>query len=153
MFASSHVLIIAGASIDVDATLGFELLLFIGLYVILHPLLIKPYMKAMEVRREELEGSKEDAGEFEIRAEKALADYERKMRDARREAQEVRESLKTQGSLEFKEIVAEAREELSAKIEDERLKVVKQHAAAADALKERSAALAEVIVQKVLPLT
>lgn len=152
MFATYHVQIIAGASIDIDATLGFELILFLLLLGILYPLLTKPYMQAMELREEELEGSKEDAGEFDIRAEKALASYEKKMRDARREAQEVRESLRTQGADEAHEVVADAREELATKIEEERVKVEADHKAAVGALKERSEALANTIVQKVLPL-
>ena len=43
--------------------------------------------------------------------------------EARREAQEVRESLRTQGADEAHEVVADARQELATKIEEERVKV------------------------------
>lgn len=151
MFASSSVTILASASIDIDATVAIQMALFLGLLLILRPLLITPYLKAMDARKEGLEGSREDAGEFEIRAEKALADYERKMRDARREAQEVRDSLRGQGTAEQLELIEETRGELSAKIATERAKIDDQREAALVIMKERADGLANVIVSKVLP--
>lgn len=151
MFASSNVTILAGAAIDIDATLGFQMFLFLALLIILRPLLINPYLKAMDARKEGLEGSREDANEFEIRAEKALADYEKKMRDARREAQEVRDSLRGQGTAEQNEIVEEARAELATKIEGERTKINDERKAALAAMTDRAEGLAGVIVEKVLP--
>lgn len=150
MFANS-LFVLASASIDIDATVAFQMGLFIALLVIMNPLLIQPYLKAMDARREGLEGSKEDAEEFDIRAEKALAEYEKKMRDARREAQDIRDSLKNQGAFEHTELIEDARTELATKIEGERVRVAAEREDALTAMSGRADALAGFIVTKVLP--
>ena len=143
--------IIAAGSIDIDATLAIQMVLFLALFLILNPLLFQPFLRAMEERKKGLQGSKEDAEEFEIRAKNALAEYEKKMRDARREAQGIRDSLRTQGQGEQEDIIEEARQELSLKIENEREKIEAERKTALDDLKKRSDALADAIVSKILP--
>lgn len=149
MFANTF--IVASAAIDFDATLGIEMGLFIVLYAVLYPLLIKPFMKAMDERHQGLEGSREDAEEFEARAERALNEYEKKIRDARREAAEIRESLRGQGQEEFQDILDEARGEISAKVEAERQNVAAQRQEALKQLQTRADELANSIVGKILP--
>ena len=143
--------IIAGAAIDIDATLGIQMVLFLALFLLLNPLLFKPYLKAMDERREGLQGSREDAEEFDIRAKNALAEYEKKMRDARREAQGIRDSLRTQGQGEQQDIVEESRQEMASKIDGERKKIAAEKDAALVTLRDRADSLASAIVEKVLP--
>lgn len=143
--------IIAAGSIDIDATLAIQMVLFLALFLVLNPLLFQPFLKAMDERKKGLQGSKEDAEEFEIRAKNALAEYEKKMRDARREAQGIRDSLRGQGQGEQEDILEEARQELSLKIESEREKVEAERKEALEDLKKRSDALADAIVSKILP--
>ena len=149
MFANTF--LVASAAIDFDATLVIQMGLFLLLFVVLKPLLFTPFMKAMDERHQGLEGSREDADEFESRAERALNEYEKKMRDARREATEVRESLRTQGQAEFQDLIGEAREEISAKIETERQSVASQREEALTQLQGRADELANTIVGKMLP--
>ena len=149
MFANTF--LVASAAIDFDATLVIQMGLFLLLFVVLKPLLFTPFMKAMDERHQVLEGSREAADEFESRAERALNEYEKKMRDARREATEVRESLRTQGQAEFQDLIGEAREEISAKIETERQSVASQREEALTQLQGRADELANTIVGKMLP--
>ncbi|MEZ4460575.1 MAG: ATP synthase F0 subunit B [bacterium] len=149
MFANTF--IVASAAIDFDATLVIQMGLFLLLFMVLKPLLFTPFMKAMDERHQGLEGSREDADEFEARAERALNEYEKKMRDARREATEVRESLRTQGQAEYQDLIGEAREEISAKIETERQSVAAQREEALTQLQGRADDLANTIVGKMLP--
>jgi F-type H+-transporting ATPase subunit b len=147
----ANISIIAAAAIDFDATLGIQMLLFIALFALLKPLLFTPFLKAMDERHQGLEGSREDAEEFDSRAERALHEYEKKIRDARREATEIRDSLRTQGQADFKDLVDEAREELSGKIEVERQSISVQREDAVKQLQGRAESLANTIVGKILP--
>lgn len=144
-------MLLAAGSIDVDATIAIQMVLFLALFLVLNPLLFQPFLKAMEERKKGLQGSREDAEEFDVRAQNALAEYEKKMRDARREAQGVRDSLIAQGQHEQHDILNEAREELAEKIEAERQTVEANRKDAIQTLKQRSDALADAIVSKVLP--
>lgn len=144
-------MLLAAGSIDVDSTLAIQMVLFLALFLVLNPLLFQPFLKAMEERKKGLQGSREDAEEFDVRAQNALAEYEKKMRDTRREAQGVRDSLIAQGQHEQQDILNEAREELAEKIEAERQTVEANRKDAIQTLKQRSDALADAIVSKVLP--
>jgi len=149
MFANTF--IYASAAIDFDATLVIQMALFLALFLIMKPLLFAPFLKVLEERHQGLEGSREDADEFESRAERALNEYEKKIRDARREASEIRDALRMQGQAEFKDLVDEAREELTAKIEGERQVISVQREDAVKQLKGRAESLATTIVGKILP--
>ncbi len=149
MFANTF--IFAAAAIDFDATLVIQMGLFLALFLLLKPLLFTPFLKAMDERHQGLEGSREDAEEFDSRAERALSEYEKKIRDARREASEIRDSLRTQGQAEYKDLVDEAREEFSTKIEGERQSISVQREDAVKQLQGRAESLANTIVGKILP--
>lgn len=143
--------IFAAASIDIDITMGFQLILFLFLLLVFHFLLIKPYLEAVEMRQAGVQGSREDAAEFEGRAEALLAEYESKMRQSRRDASEVRDSLRNQGQQEGNELLAEARGEVSDKLEEERERIREEVDGAEAKLKERAESLSSVMVKKVLP--
>ncbi len=143
--------IVAAGSIDIDATLAIQMVLFLAFFLILNPLLFQPFLKAMEERKKGLQGSREDAEEFEIRAQNALAEYEKKMRDARREAQGIRDTLRNQGQGEQQDIIEEARQEIAVRIEGERQRIEGERDEALESLKKRSDSLADSIVSKILP--
>jgi F-type H+-transporting ATPase subunit b len=143
--------IVAAAAIDIDITMAFQLLLFLFLLVVFNFLLVQPYLKAVEMRQAGVQGSREDAAEFDGKAEAMLAEYETKMRQARRDASEVRDSLRNQGQQEGNEVLAEARDEVSAKLLEERQRIADEVADAEAKLRERAEAISSVMVKKVLP--
>lgn len=147
-----NTVLLAAGYIDLDGTLAIQMILFLVLFLVLRPLIFDPYLKAVEARRDGLQGSREEADEMDARAERSLADYERKVRDARREANEVREGLRSQGQNEFEDILGEAREEISEKLVAERAKIEAERATSLVQLKERSESLAKVLVARVLPV-
>lgn len=142
---------LAAASIDVDITALVMAALFLVLYFILQPLILNPYMRARELRHKAVEGAREDAREDQAMAEARIQEYEEEMRQARRDAQEVRESIRTQGVAEQNEIVEDARVELQAKLAEEREKVQKQVDAATTQLQVRAESLSKTMVEKILP--
>jgi F-type H+-transporting ATPase subunit b len=143
--------IIAAAAIDIDITMAFQMVLFLFLLVVLNFLLIQPYLEAVEMRKAGVQGSREDAAEFEGKAEAMLAEYETKMRQARRDASEVRDSLRNQGQQEGNELLGEARDEVGVKLLEERKKISKEVGDAEATLRERAESLSSVMVKKVLP--
>lgn len=142
---------IAAVAIDVDITAGFMALLFLVLYLVLQPLIVKPYMEARQMREEAVGGAKEDAIEDQQRAEAMIQKYEEEMRQARREAQDVRESMRSQGQHEQNELVAEARAEVQGKLQTERAKLADEVAEARKEIESRADALSKAMVEKVLP--
>ncbi len=143
--------ILASVTIDVDISAAFMGLLFLTLFVILTPLLIKPYMKAMEARGEATGGAREDAQADTEAAERKIAEYEETMKKIRNDATEIRESLRGQGVVESAEVVEEVRVELAKKIVSERDIIQNNKDAALIEIKSKSAALADSIVGKILP--
>lgn len=143
--------IFASITIDVDLSAVYMGLLFLVLFLIFTPLLIKPFMKAMEAREEATGGAREDADADTKAAEAKIAEYEETMKGIRNEANDIRESLRGQGSAESKEVIEEVQNELSKKIASERELIEKNKIAALAEIKTKSNALADSIVGKILP--
>lgn len=143
--------ILAAVSIDVDVTAIFMAGLFALLYLILQPLIINPYMRARQAREEGVGGAKEEASDSEAQAEAMIVEYEERMRKARREATEVRESLRTQGVEEQKELIEEARVAIGTKLADERARLAAETEAARAQLDTKAQALSRDVVEKILP--
>ncbi|TXD41192.1 ATP synthase F0 subunit B [Lujinxingia vulgaris] len=151
VMTASSPLLVAAVAIDIDGTLFVQMGAFLLVFVILNFVLIKPYLKTVEAREESVQGSSEEAGEMDAQAAVLTASYDEKLSKARREAQDVRESLRNQGLAEQDDILEEVREELGGKLAEER-KVIEERVVAARAeIDERARALAEAMVQKVLP--
>ena len=147
----AQISILAAVSIDVDITAVAMALLFIIFYYLLQPMILNRYMEARQMRTEAIEGAREDAHEDQARAEATIQKYETQMREARREAQEVRESLRNQGAEEQKEMLEAARAEVQQKLDEEREKIDKQVEEARKQVEGRADALAQAMVDKVLP--
>lgn len=141
----------AAVSIDVDATAAFMGILFIVLYFILEPLIMKPYLRARDMRREAVEGAREEAKESEALAEARMMEFEEEMKAARREAAELREGVRTQGTAAQRDLLEDAREELQKKLAEERAVLAQQVDVAQKELQARAAALSEAMVAKILP--
>ena len=143
--------LLAAVAINVDLTAVVMTLLFIALYYLLQPLIINDYLRARELRREAVEGAREEARESQGLADARMLEFEDEMRAARKAAAEVRDVIRGQGTAEQRDLVDEGRAEVQQKLIEERAKVAGQVAAAQSELKERAASLSSVIVDKILP--
>ncbi len=142
---------ILAVSIDLDGTFFVQMVFFLITIGVLHFILLKPYMRAMEAREERVGGSAEEATEMEEQAENLQAKYDERMTRARRDAQEVRESLRQQGLAEQRDIEAEVREELTAKLDEERANLDAQVQEARQELEARAEGLADAMVRRLVP--
>lgn len=143
--------ILAAAAIDIDGTVLVQMVAFLFVVVFLHYVLFRPFLRAYDARQEGVQGSREEAAELDARAALMLNEIETKMTSARREATEIRESLRNQGVEEQNEIIDEVRDELSAKLAQERETIAGQVATARQQLQARSELLAQSMVDKILP--
>ena len=142
---------ILAVAIDIDGTILVQMTAFLLTLFMLHFLLFKPYMKTLEARSESVEGSEEQADEMGDQAELLKSKYERKIRKARRDAQDVRDSLRKQGLAEQADIQDEVRRELDAKIAEQRAAIDEHVAQARSDIEERSEGLADAMVAKLIP--
>jgi F-type H+-transporting ATPase subunit b len=151
IFAMNATPVVAAASIDIDGTIIVQMLLFWFVLGFLHFALFRPYLKAVDAREEGVEGSREEAGEMQTRAQRVIEEYEEKMRQARRDATDVRESLRNQGVQEQNDMLQEVREEIQQNLQQERGKIdAKVETARAD-IKQRAESLAGAMVARILP--
>lgn len=143
--------IIAAVAIDVDPTAIVMAGLFILLYYALQPLIVNDYLRAREMRREAVEGAREEARESQALAEARMLEFEDEMKVARKEAAEVRESLRGQGSEEQRDLIEEARAELMVQLTEERTKIAGQVSDAQKELQTRAVTLSRAMVDRILP--
>lgn len=149
--ASQAAPLVAAAAIDVDGTVLIQFVIFALVLVFLNVVLFQPYLKARDARSEGVGGAKEDAVEMETRAAQLVEEFDQRMRQIRRNAQDVRESMRNQGLQEQADLVEEVRDELGAQLEEEREKIRGQVGDAKAEIRARSEALASAMVDKVLP--
>lgn len=150
--SASHIApVVASASIDIDGTIIVQMALFFFVLFFLHFVLFRPYLKAVDAREEGVEGAREEAAEMETRAGRVIEEYEEKMRQARRDAQDVRESLRNQGLQEQNDMVQEVREEIQGKLQEERSHIQSKVDEARTDIEQRAQGLADAMVAKILP--
>lgn len=143
--------IIMSVYIDVDGTIFVQMAAFLITLVMLHFLLYRPYLKALDLREENVEGSEEEAGEMGAQADVLEEKYQKNIRQARRDAQEVRESLRQQGLAEQRELHDEVHDEIQAKLSEERAAIDDHVQKAREDIEQRADALADTMVDKLLP--
>lgn len=144
-------IIAAAVSFDVDLTAVYMALLFVVFYYLFKLVLVNDYLKARDLRRDAVEGAREEATESQALADARIAEFEDEMKAARREAAEVRESMRTQGTAEQHDLLAEARAEIQALLAEERQKIAEQVSSAELELQSRARTLSNAIVDKILP--
>lgn len=142
-----------GIYIDLDGTFFVQLGIFILVYAFVYAVLVRPYLDVVEEREEGLGGSRDEADAMNVEADQLEDEYEEKMQNARRKAQEVRQRLRDQGLQEQKEMVEEVREEIQTKIESERESIQGKVEEARSELESRAEELASTMVEKIVPRT
>ena len=84
-------------SVDFDATFLVQLVLFVGLTLVLKPLLFDPVLRLFEEREKLIDGAKMQARHIDEKSGAALATYEAEMAKARAEGNAERERVRKAG--------------------------------------------------------
>lgn len=151
MTPSMTALVLGAAAIDIDVTVLFQFVTFALVVTSLNFIIIQPYLKAREAREEGTTGSMEEAEETQARAQSMGKEYDERSTEARRDAMEVRETMRGQGLAEQRDMIEEAREEIMAGLEQDRRHIASMVADAESQLEERAKSLANMIADKVAP--
>jgi F-type H+-transporting ATPase subunit b len=147
---AAHAILLAAPVVDVDGTLLIQGGLFLVMVVALDGLLFKPWLAVQERRRESTRGALETAERLQAEAQARAEEYERRLRAAREQAQDVRSAARKEGQAEQAGRLAAARDAARHDIEAARAKTAGEAERARSALAGRVDELAREIVAKIL---
>jgi F-type H+-transporting ATPase subunit b len=105
-------------TVDIDWTFLVQLVLFVGLTLILKPVLFDPMLKLFEERERRIDGAKAQARQIDEKSASALAKYEGEMAKARAAANVDRERIRAEALRSEQQILAEVRAATTKLLED-----------------------------------
>lgn len=101
--------IVKAGLVDLDGSFIFIIGLFLVFFAVLHTVIIKPMMKAHELRYSKMEGARIDAEAMDLKAAEAATGYEGKLDEARQSSVGLRDALAEEGVAEARDRVASER--------------------------------------------
>jgi F-type H+-transporting ATPase subunit b len=136
--------------IDLDGTIFIQFGIFLLLAFVATSFLFKPYLKMREERTAGIEGARREAKELEIEAETRMADYEKRMAEARARALDEQRKVRGEAATHQREVTEKARDQAAKALDEAHAKVAEETSRARKELLPRADALAKDIVTKLL---
>lgn len=137
-------------NVDVDLTFLVQVVLFVGLMLVLKPVLFDPMLRLFEEREKRIDGAKAQARKIDDKSATALATYEAEMAKARAAANAERDTIRAAGLAREQEVLGAVRAE-TAKVVDEGKRAARAEAdRVRSALKIQAADLARDLASRVL---
>lgn len=143
-------LLLAIPVVDIDGTMFIQLGIFLGLVVILGPLLFKPWLAVQAQRTEAVEGALAKSKAMRTEADELAKDYDQRLELAREKAHVVRSDARHAEETAQAAMVAAARNDANASLTRERERIAAEAATAREALATRVDELADTITLKLL---
>lgn len=131
-------------------TLVIHLVWFMFIIFLLNHLLFKPMLAVMDKRTEKIDGNAKAAKEARDKVDAIISDFEIKLAEARREANQEREVLRKAAAEEEDKIIKSAREYAGNMVAEIREKISAEYDAAQTALRSDSEAMGKEIAGKIL---
>jgi F-type H+-transporting ATPase subunit b len=154
LFASLGVLLLAAApraiTVDLDLTFLVQLVLFVGLTIVLKPVLFDPMLALFEEREKRIDGAKVQARRIDEKSATALAKYEAEMAKARAAAHAEREKIRAAALEREQQILAEVRAATAKVIEDGKRAAQAEAQRVRAALSSEASAIARELASRVL---
>ena len=119
-------LLSAGGPLDFDKTVLYQMILFLGLMLVLKPLVFDPVLKVFALREERTEGARAEARRLQEKAGELLREYESELARVQQVAAEERQRLRNETTKLEAEILDEAREVTTRMIDDGRRRIADQ---------------------------
>jgi F-type H+-transporting ATPase subunit b len=135
---------------DLDLTFIFQFFIFLIVLVGLNGILFKPFQDLIEEREKRIKGANEDAERLTHLAAEDREAYEVRLGDARLAAQRECERLRVDGRDRGRELVSDARAEMSTAMSATRASLKEAEVKAAETLSNDIETLAHQVVEKVL---
>jgi F-type H+-transporting ATPase subunit b len=142
--------LVAAPVVDIDGTLFVQGGIFLGLVLILKPLLFTPWLEAQRRRTESIDGALAKAKALRSDADALVGQYDQRLADARDRALELRSVARREEEANQAKALADRRAEASATLERDRERLRREAEQARDALATRVDDLATQIASKVL---
>jgi F-type H+-transporting ATPase subunit b len=136
--------------ININVTLLIQLVNFLILMYLLNRLLFQPMLRILEERRERTEGRQEQAGRVDAEAEAVLAEYEKRILEAKTEADRVRADLIRKGEAERQKLLDAAGAEAEKTLAEIRARVRGEADEARRALQGEADRLAADAAERIL---
>ncbi|HPC08156.1 MAG TPA: ATP synthase F0 subunit B [Smithella sp.] len=133
-----------------DYTLLVQMVLFLALVFFLNILLYKPILSIIDRRKKQLEESENEIRLFDENAEKKVAEYEEKLKQAKLKASEAKKEVIQEGANQAKNIIDAVRNEIPVMAREFQQKMDKEVEKAKAVLDGNSRQLSLEIAQKIL---
>jgi F-type H+-transporting ATPase subunit b len=137
-------------NVDVDLTFVVQLVLFVGLTLILKPVLFDPMLKLFEEREKRIDGAKVQARKIDEKSATALSKYEAEMAKARAVANTERDKIRGEALKREQEILGAVRVATAKAIEDGKRAAHAEAVKARATLKGDATAMARELASRVL---
>lgn len=133
-----------------DISLLYQAIVFLSLVFILNILLYKPILSIIDRRKKQLEESENEIRLFDENAEKKVAEYEEKLKQAKLNASEAKKEVIQEGANQAKNIIDAVRNEIPVMAREFQQKMDKEVEKAKAILDGNSRQLSVDIAQKIL---
>jgi F-type H+-transporting ATPase subunit b len=137
-------------TVDVDWSFVVQLALFVGLMLVLKPILFDPMLKLFEEREKRIDGAKLQARKIDEKSATALAKYETEMAKARAAAAADRDKIRAEAQKREQEILASVRAVTSKTLEDGKRAAHAEAERARTGLKGEAVSMARDLASRVL---
>ncbi len=144
------VLLASHPLIDIDLTVVIQFALFLVMFVIGNAFLFQPYLKLRERRKQGIDGARAEAERMSAQADAELADYEKKLAQARGRANEEGRKVRTEAAEHEKSVTDASRAEATKSLEAATAKMRAETEAARLQLLPQANALAKQLASKLL---
>jgi F-type H+-transporting ATPase subunit b len=136
--------------IDIDLTVVIQFALFLIMFAIGNAFLFQPYLKLRERRKEGIDGARAEAEKMSAQADAELADYEKKLAQARSRANDEGRKVRAEAAAHEKSVTDASRAESQKALEEASKKMKAETDAARLQLLPQANALAKQIASKLL---
>ena len=137
-------------TVDVDWTFLVQVVLFIGLTLILKPVLFDPMLKLFEEREKRIDGAKAEARKIDEKSVTALTKYDGEMALARAAGGIERDRIRGEALKREQEILSAVRAAAAKTLEDGKVAAQAEADRARTALKEDTTSMARDLASRVL---
>ncbi len=139
-----------GGLFDINATLPLMALQFLILMAVLNSLFYKPLGKAIDQRSDYVRNSLKDARELKEKSEMLAAQYEKELRDVRRQSQDIIAKAKAEAEKISATKIQAAQQEVAAQKQKAADEIEAQKAEAMKSLEQQVDSLSNQILEKLL---
>jgi len=137
-------------TVDVDWTFLVQLVLFVGLMLILKPILFDPMLRLFEEREKRIDGAKLQARKIDEKSATALAKYEGEMAKARAAASADRDKIRAEAQKRERDILATVRAATTQTLEEGKKAAQAEADKARATLKGEGTSMARELASRVL---